>query len=176
MGSFCIIFSPWWPLGHPGVPRRFRSRFWLHFGVPLGALGAPFGEPFRSLWPPWGPKKRKKRRFGGCLFAGPIFDPIFFTFRVPWTPKTTNSVWERYTKPHFRPRPKKPRFRTYFGVVLRTILDHVASLWVIFAARGPLFCESFRIDFSIDFSVDFKVPPPPQKQLGGTGGEPLATW
>ena len=126
--------------------------------VPLGALRTPSGEPFRSLWPSRAPKKRKKRRFGGCLFAGPIFARIFFTFRVPWTPKTIDSVWERCTKPRFRPRPKKTRFRIDFGVDLKNNWGHVGCLWVTFGARGFLFCDFFRDDFPIDFFMDFGVP------------------
>ena len=40
-------------------PDRHFSRFCLNFGVPLGSLGAPFGEPFRIFGPPQGPKNRK---------------------------------------------------------------------------------------------------------------------
>ena len=124
---FDSFYCRYGALGHPGVPRRFRSRFWLHLGHPLGALGALFGEPFRSLWPLRVPKKRKKRRIRECLFANPVFDRIFFTFRVPWTPENINSDWDEYAKKHFQPRPNKHDFGTIlewfrdtFGTMLGT--------------------------------------------------------
>ena len=107
---FGALGCHWATQGPQDAPRRFQNRFCLHFGVPLGPLGAPVGVTFRYLWPSRGPENRKKRRTEGCLFAGSIFDRIFFTFWVPGTRKNKDSVWEGYTKPHFRPRPKKRSF------------------------------------------------------------------
>ena len=169
---FGALGCHWATQGPQDAPRRFQNRFCLHFGVPLGPLGAPFGVTFRSLWPSRGPKNRKKRRTEGCLFAGSIFDRIFSTFWVPGTPKNKDSVWEWYTKPHFRPRPKKTRFRTDLGMVLGNIWYHVGSLWVTFGARGHLFCDFLRIDFPIDFSWILECPPPSPQELCGRGPNP----
>ena len=128
-------------------------------------FGVPSGDPRGALWGTFSvlvatPKAQepKKRRIARCLFAGSIFDRIFFTFRVPWIPKNKDSVWEWYTKPHFRPKPKKTRFQTDFVIVLRTIWDDVGDLWLTFGARGRLFFVFFRIDFSISFFLDFGLP------------------
>ena len=137
------FWRPWVSMGDPEVPRRFQHRFCLHFGVPLGPLGAPFGVTFRSLWPPWGPKNRKKRRTGERLFTDPISARIFFTFWVPGTPKNKDSVWEGCTKPHFRPRTKKTMFQSDFGVVLGTIWDNFADPWATFAPQDRLFSSFF---------------------------------
>ena len=135
------LSCPWVSLSHPEVPARFQSRSRLHFKMTLGALGAPFGKPVWSLWPPQGPKNRKKRRTRGCLFASSISNRVFFTFQVPWTPKNKDSVWDGYTKPHFRPRPKKTRFYTDFVIVLRTI-------WTMLETFGsPLGLKGTRFSF-----------------------------
>ena len=86
------FWCAWVSLGDPEIPKHFQHQFCLHFGVPLGLLGAPFGVTFRSPWPPWGPKNHKKRRTGERLFTGPIFNRIFFIFLVPGTPKNKDSV------------------------------------------------------------------------------------
>ena len=166
---FGAIGCHWASEGPQDAPRRFQNPFCLHFGVPLGPLGAPFGVTFRSLWPPWRPKNRKKRRTEGCLFAGSIFDRIFSTFWVPGTPKNKDSVWERYTKPHFRPRPKKTMFRSDFGMVLGTIWDHFADPWATFAPQDRLFFPFFPIDFSSVFLSILVPSGVPQNELGGTG-------
>ena len=86
------------------------------------------------------------------------FSSIFFTFRVSWIPKNHDSVWEWYTKPHFKQKPKKTRFHTDFVIVLRTIWDDVGDLWLTFGARGRMFFVFFRIDLSISFLLDFELP------------------
>jgi hypothetical protein len=59
---FGIIWCHFDALSDPDVSRGFRIPFFIVFGSLWGALGPPFGEPFRFLWPPRGPKNRKKRR------------------------------------------------------------------------------------------------------------------
>ena len=172
MASFWCHFGAlgchWATQGPQDAPRRFQNRFCLHFGVPLGPLGAPFGVTFRSLWPPWRPKNRKKRRTEGCLFAGSIFDRIFSTFWVPGTPKNKDSVWEGYTKPHFRPRPKKTKFRSDFGMVLETIWDNFADPWATFAPQDRCF---FRFFFqSIFLSILLPIFVPGGVSPAGGGG------
>ena len=91
-------------------PGSILRWLWKPLGHPSGSLCGPFGRPKD-------PRTEKKRRTRGCLFTSSIFWEVFFTFQVPWTPKNKNSVWERYAKPHFRPRPEKTRFWNDSGTV-----------------------------------------------------------
>ena len=131
---FTVILVPWGALGDPwgalgdrAVLRSLQNRFFTRLGSLFETLGASFGKPFQSLWPPGGPRNRRKRRIGECLVANPIFHGICFSFQVPWIPKSKHSVWERSSKPHFRPRQQKHDFEiiwdwflTNFLVISRT--------------------------------------------------------
>ena len=140
--------------GVPGPRGPSRDPFWQHgrkreeTNSIFNRFGVPSGDPRGALWGTFSvlvatprAQEPKKRRIARCLFAGSIFDRIFFTFRVPWIPKNKDSVLEGYTKPHFRPKPKKTRFYTDFVIVLRTI-------WTMLGTFGsPLGLESACFSF-----------------------------
>ena len=133
-------------------------------------FGVPSGYPRGALWGTFSvlvatprAQEPKKRRIARCLFAGSIFDRIFFTFRVPWIPKNSDSVCERYTKPHFRPRPKKNTIFTDFVIVLQTICTMLETFGSPLGLEGACFSFLFRLDFSISFLMDFRPRRVPQK-------------
>ena len=85
-------------------------------------------------------------------------------FQVPWIPKNKDSVRDGYTKPHFRPKPRKTRFYTDFVIVLQTIWHHVTGpLAHPWGSRAPVF-RFFPHRFSISFFMDFGLPAGPPKK------------
>ena len=102
LSLFGVILSTF---GVPGPRGPSRDPFWQHGRKRdekksiFNRFGVPSGDPRDALWGTFSvlvatlrAQEPKKRRIARCLFAGSIFDRIFFTFWVPWIPKNKDSV------------------------------------------------------------------------------------
>ena len=117
-----------------------KTRFLIVLGSLLGTLGAPFGEPFRSLWPPRGPKNRKNDALQGvCSRARFLigFSSLFgclgsLKTKIPCGRGTQNHIFDRHRKKHD------------FKQILSSFSDHLRPCWAplahLWGPRALVFC------------------------------------
>ena len=112
LGSRSLGDPPRTHFGSTAEKGKKKTRFFIVLGSLLGTLGAPLGEPFRSLWPTRGLKNRKNDALQGvCSRARFLigFSSLFgclgsIKTRIPYGSGIQNHILDRSRKKHdFRP-------------------------------------------------------------------------
>ena len=108
MGSRGLGDPPGTHFGSTAEKGKKKTRFLIVLGSLLGTLGAPFGEPFRSLWPPRGPKNQKNDALQGVCSRARFFIGFSLLFgclgslktRIPCWRGIQNHIFDRDRKKH----------------------------------------------------------------------------
>ena len=156
LGSWGIGDPPGTHFSSTAEKGRKQTRFLTVLGSLLETLGAPFGEPFRSLWPPRRPKNRKNDALQGVCSRVRFLIGFSSFFGCLGSLKTTIPC-KRGTQNHIFDRSRK---KHDFILILLSFYGPFGTMLGTFGSplelEGACFFVFCRIDFSISFLMDFR--------------------